>query len=878
MKDPLSIPAGKKLGAYEIVEHLGSGGMGAVYRARDPKFRRDVAIKVLPPDFAKDPDRLQRFEQEAQAIGILNHPNILSVYDTGMSDGSPYLVSEYVEGETLREKIATGSLPQRKAVDYALQLARGLSAAHDKGIVHRDLKPENLMITKDGRLKILDFGLAKLIQNDASIGPLTQLPTSPGTQPGVVLGTVGYMSPEQVRGKIADQRSDIFAFGSILYEMLTGIRAFRGETPADTLSAILQKDPPDISETNRNISPVLSRIVNHCLEKDPEQRFHSAADIAFHLESLSGASEQSAVATIPAPRTKLPIQIWKILSFAAIAAVAVVGFLYYQKSTKPQTAMQVSIDLPPGNDFGTTVEQGGEISISPDGKHVAFCAVNTTDRKWRLWLRSMDQSASQMISGVEKASAPFWSPDSQYVAFFADKKLKKVKSSGGPAQSICDAPDGRGGSWNQDGTIIFAPQPYGPLYKVSAIGGIPTPLTKVEKAQSSHRWPFFLPDGKHFLFASQSPNGIYVTSLEDPQPKQINSEASNAMFVKPNTLLFVREGNLLAQPFDPKKLTTQGEAVPILDQRVNHDLNRFYAFFSVSQENSMIYRPQTLPITQPTLFDRDGKKIGAISQAGTFQLNGVFSPDGTQIAFNRIDPESGKSDIWRYEFAGDRLSRLTVNADPNGPGIWTSDQSHVIFARGNKLYRKQLGTASSEEVLFQSDQYVAATSCSKDGNFLLFSHQNPRGDWDIWVLPLSGERKPFKFIETPSVDFLATFSPDGKWVSFQSDASGQQQVYVASFPDANQQIQITTEGGVGPRWRMDGKELIYVDKQKVMSVDVQDDRFGNPKLLFERPQESLLHPVAVAPDGQRFLLHLPTADQNPDNIRFVSNWTHLLKK
>jgi len=868
------MPAGKKLGAYEIVEHLGSGGMGVVYRARDPKFRRDVAIKVLPADFAKDPDRLQRFEQEAQAIGILNHPNILSVYDTGMADGSPYLISEYVEGETLREKLASGALTQRKAVDYALQLARGLSAAHDKGIVHRDLKPENLMIAKDGRVKILDFGLAKLIQNDPSIGPLTQLPTTPGTQPGLVLGTVGYMSPEQVRGKIADHRSDIFTFGSILYEMLTGVRAFRGETPADTLSAILQKDPPDISETNRNISPVLSRIVNHCLEKDPEQRFHSAADIAFHLESLSGASERSAVATIPAPRTKLPV--WKILSFAAMATLAVMAFLYYQKSTKPQSVLQLSIDLPSGNNF--TTEQGGEISISPDGKYVAFCAMNTTDRKWRLWLRPMGLASAQMISGIERASAPFWSPDSQYVAFFADKKLKKIKISGGPAQTICDAPDGRGGSWNQDGTIIFAPQPYSPLYKVTATGGTPTQLTKVENTQGSHRWPFFLPDGKHFLFTSQTPNGIYVASLEDTQPKQINSEISNSMFVKPNTLLFVREGNLLAQTFDPKKLTVQGDAIPILDQRINHDEDRFLAFFSVSHENSMIYRPQTFTITQPTLFDRTGKKIGPISQAGTFRLNPNFSPDGRQIGFNRIDTESGKSDIWRYEFAGDRFSRLTVQADPNGPGIWAPDQSYLVFSRRNKLFRKQISAASSEEVLFESSQYVTATSFSNDGKFLLFSYQNARGDWDIWVLPLSGERKPFKFIETPYVDFLGKFSPDGKWVLFQSDATGQMQVYVTPFPDANQQIQISTEGGTTALWRMDGKELLYVNKQKVMSVEVQDGRFGNPKLLFERPQESLIYSVGIAPDGQRYLLLLPTADQYTDNIRFVSNWTQLLKK
>ena len=872
------MPAGKKLGAYEIVEHLGSGGMGAVYRARDPKFRRDIAIKVLPPDFAKDPDRLQRFEQEAQAIGILNHPNILSVYDIGMADGSPYLVSEYVEGETLREKLASGALTQRKAVDYALQLARGLSAAHDKGIVHRDLKPENLMIAKDGRVKILDFGLAKLIQNDPSIGPLTQLPTTPGTQPGLVLGTVGYMSPEQVRGKMADHRSDIFTFGSILYEMLTGVRAFRGETQADTLSAILQKDPPDISETNRNISPVLSRIVNHCLEKDPEQRFHSAADIAFHLESLSGASEQSAVATIPAPRTKLPVQLWKILSFAAMAAVAVLAFLYYQKSTKPQSVLQVSIDIPAGSNFGGFSDQRAHLSISPDGRYIAFSSVSSRDRKWRLWLRAIDESASRMIPGIENVSSLFWSPDSRYVAFFADHKLKKIQISGGPAQTICDAPDGRGGSWSKDGTIIFAPQPYGPLYKVSATGGQPTQLTKVEKEESSHRWPFFLPDGKHFLFTGQYVTGIYVASLDDPRPRQISSEASNAMFVKPDTLLFVRDGNLLAQTFNPKNFTTQGEAVAVLDQRINHDSDRMYGSFSVSSESSLIYRPVLFSTTQMTFFDRAGKKIGPVGQPGTFRFPGFFSPDGTRLSFTLQDPETGKWDSWTYEFATDRMNRLTVDADPNGSAIWMPDQSHVIFSKINKLYLKEISGARSEEVLFQSDQYVTANHCSLDGKFLMMNLQNPRGDWDLWVLPLSGDRKPFPFMETSYSDFGANFSPDGKWVVFQSDATGQVQIYVASFPDGHQHFQISTEGGQGGRWRTDGKELIYVNKEKIMSVEFQDGRFSNPKLLFERPQQSVNYPVAMTPDGQRFLLFLPTADQNPDNIRFVSNWTQLLKK
>jgi eukaryotic-like serine/threonine-protein kinase len=868
-------PAGKQLGAYEIIEHVASGGMGEVYRARDPRFRRDVAIKMLPSDFAKDSDRLQRFEQEVQAVGMLNHPNILSVYDTGIANGSPYLVSEYLEGETLRQKLAAGALSQRKAVDYALQLARGLAAAHEKGMVHRDLKPENVMITKDGRLKILDFGLAKLNPQTLE-GPLTQLPTSPGTQPGLVLGTVGYMSPEQVRGKVADHRSDIFAFGAILYEMITGSRAFRGETSADTLSAILQKDPPEISETNRNVAPALSRLVQHCLEKDPEQRFHSAGDIAFNLESLSGFSEHSAVTAVAAERVKRPFSVWKFLTFAAFLIAAVLAFLYYRALTHPQPMMNVSLETPTGYVFGP--DQGGELSISPDGKYVSFCALSVSNRKWYLWLRPLNQSSAQLLKGTEGATSPFWSPDSQYITFFSgDGKLKKIKSNGGSIQTICDAPAGRGGSWNKEGTIIFSPQPYGPLYKVRATGGASSPLTKTKSKRDSHRWPYFLPDGKHFLFTGQEPDGVYVASLDAPEPKQLNSESSNAIFIN-GSLLFVRDGNLIAQPFDAEKLAFTGEGVPILEDRIEHDLNRLIGFFSVSENNMLIYRPRFIRISQATWFDRSGKMIGTVGQPASFTGPVVFSPDGHQMAFAQADPDTGKSDIWTYELITDRLSRLTVQFDPNGTGLWAADQSRIIFSKLNKLYQKQISAASSENVLLESNQFVIATSCSPDGRFVLLNYQNPRGDWDVWVLPLSGEKKPYKFIETRFNDAAAQFSPDGKWVSFWSDATGQQQVYITSFPKADQQFQISTEGGAGSRWRKDGRELIYSNQKKVMSVEFNNGSFSNPRVLFELPVESLNQALNMHPDGQRFLIFVPTAEQNPDNIHLVLNWNQIPKK
>ncbi len=418
----MTLKAGTRLGPYEIGSPVGAGGMGEVYRAQDSRLGREVAIKVLPSNLSVDPDRLQRFEQEARAAGILNHPNILSVYDIGQSNGSPYLVSELLEGETLRQKIGREGVPYRKALDYSLQIARGLFAAHEKGIVHRDLKPENIFVTKDGRVKILDFGLAKLTQQEIPSGQVTQLPTTPGTEPGMILGTIGYMSPEQVRGKPADARSDIFAFGGILYELLTGQKAFRGETAADTMSAILHKDPPEITQTSSNVSPALARIVQHCIEKDPEQRFQSASDIAFAIESLSSVSETTVRSAVAPPPRKIWSHLWKTISSLAIVAALVLSFLYYRMLSVPKSVLRASIEMPEGESFSP--DDGG-MSLSPDGRNLAFVSNALHAGKKRIWLRTMDQPSARPLPETENGFFPFWSPDSQWVAFFANGKLRE---------------------------------------------------------------------------------------------------------------------------------------------------------------------------------------------------------------------------------------------------------------------------------------------------------------------------------------------------------------------------------------------------------------------------------------------------------------------
>src|SRR3989440_10017734 len=516
----MSIAIGTKLGRYEIRSKIGEGGMGEVYLARDTQLGRDVAVKVLPSTYSDDSDRLHRFEQEACAAGALNHPNILIVHDVGTHNGAPYVVSELLEGETLRQRMGGTAQPQRKAIEYALKIAHGLAAAHEKGIVHRDLKPDNIFITKDGRVKILDFGIAKLTQPDGSLSQ-TEIPTRRvDTDPGVVMGTVGYMSPEQVKGRPVDHRSDIFSFGAILYEMLSGRRAFHGESAADTMSAILKEEPPDLSDTNQNISPALERLVNRCLEKNPESRFHSASDLAFALEAISGSSGVSSqtitAMTTESTQERIRKQLpWIITALLALALIAALPFVFlYFRSTPPRSNVVRALILPPENAHLLYFNQ---MAVSPDGQRLAFVAIGANGVT-SLWLRPLGALSAQPLAGTEHASYPFWSPGSRFIGFFADGKLKKIDAAGGPPQTLCDAPNGRGGTWNRDSVIVFAPDIFSALYRVPAAGGAPAPLPldKSRKEKVQH-FPYFLPDGRHFLYragvttayARDQGNGIY---------------------------------------------------------------------------------------------------------------------------------------------------------------------------------------------------------------------------------------------------------------------------------------------------------------------------------------------------------------------------------
>ena len=905
----MSIISGTRLGRYEIRSKIGEGGMGEVYRARDEKLNRSVAIKVLPASLSQNADRLRRFEQEAQAVAALSHPNILAVYDVGSHEGSPYVVSELLEGETLRERLGNrlgingSSIPlaQRKAIDYAVQIAHGLAAAHEKGIIHRDLKPDNIFITKDDRVKILDFGIAKLIEPVNEGLAQTDIATRKvQTNPGTVLGTVGYMSPEQVRGKHIDHRSDIFSFGAVLYEMLSGQRAFHGESAVETLNAILKEEPPELTTTNRNIAPALERAVWHCLEKSPERRFQSATDIAFALESLSSTSgvsgETTAVITSLVSRSRINKQLpWIAAAVLLVALLAALPFVIaYLRSTPTRPNVVRSIIPPPEN---AHLMSFNNMAVSPDGLRLAFVAIGANGVQ-SLWLRPLGALSAQPLAGTEGAISPFWSPDSRFIGFFANGKLKRIDAAGGPPQTLCDAPNGRGGTWNRDGVIVFAPDIFSPLYRVSQAGGAPAPLPlDKSRKQKSYSFPYFLPDGRHFLYragdtnayARDEGNGVYVGSLDSSEYKLILKEDTYAVYASGH-LLFWRDGALMAQPFDAESLQLSGEAVPIAEQ-VQMNLSEVRASFAVSENGVLVFQSgisRTGATTQLTWFDRDGKQ--GKSGEPAFGASPHISPDGQRVAVFLFDIQVGSTDIWLYDSALTRKTRFTFDPAFDSNPIWSPDGNRIAFNSDRKarlkydLYLKDESGARNEELLFESNEYKRPTSWSADGRFLAYaSSDGPNGKADIWILPFSGDRKPFPFTQTAQFDEQrARFSPDGRFVAYDSDESGSRQIYVTSFPGPGGKLQVSTNSGSDPIWRRDGKELFFLSEGKLMAAEVKANGssldFGNAQLLFDA--HSGFGPYAhydVTRDGKRFIVAtLGEGGSAPMNL--VINWTADLKK
>ena len=872
--------------------------MGEVYRARDPRLHREVAIKVLHGLSATEPERIARFEQEARATAALNHPNIVAVYDLGQHEGAPFIVSELLDGRSLRETLTDGALPPRKAIEYAVQVAQGLAAAHDKGIVHRDLKPDNVFITADGRAKVLDFGLAKLTQPDAPASGVSVLPTTPAftqvpnTAAGVVMGTMGYMAPEQVRGGASDHRTDIFALGVVIYEMLAGRRAFRGDTAMDVMSAILKEDPPDLPISERHIPPALARIVSRCLEKNPAARFQSARDLAFALDALttqsgSGATdvarETSAVISVP-PRRQVAWVPWTVAGLALLVAGGIAA-VHFRETVPLVRSVRFEIG-PPG---ATAAEMP---ALSPDGRQLAFVA--TTDGPPQIWIRSLDAVEARPLPGTENATYPFWSPDAASIAFFAQGKLKKIAVAGGPPVVLTDSPSGRGGSWNKDGVIIFSAGPISPILRVPANGGVPTPVTTLPPGDASAgaRFPSFLPDGDHFLYlatAGGANEGIYIGSLSAGTSVRLLAETSNAVFAPTGHggyLLFRREETLMAQRFDPAALRLSGDVTPIAAP-IPFTGNLNFGAFSVSPDGTLVFRREPARNSELVWVDRAGKRLSTATKPLQLYASTIsLAPDQRHVAYS-IASGDRVADLWVHDLSRDVASRFTFGSGVARDPVWSADGSVLYFSfmpvghAAYEIHRKPLTGSGRDERLIESGVNGNPTSISPDGQILLFNQTGSTTDLDIYALPLTGERKPVPYLQSPFAEADAVFAPVAgptRWVAYSSSESGRAQVYLQQFPASGVKYQVSTTGGEDPLWRADGRELYYLENATVYAVPITlgaSVDIGTPKALARNPN---VVSAAAAADGQRFLVALPAggSDTAPP-ITAVLNWAGALK-
>jgi eukaryotic-like serine/threonine-protein kinase len=895
----MSLAPATHLAHYRIVAKLGAGGMGEVWRAVDTRLDREVAIKVLPAAFARDAERLRRFEQEARATSALNHPNILTVYDIGTAPdengGAPFIVAELLAGVELRALLDGGALPVPRAVDYARQVAAGLSAAHEKGVVHRDLKPENLFVTTDDRVKILDFGLAKLRAPRAG-GVASDAPTQRQiTGPGVIMGTVGYMSPEQVRGQEADHRSDIFSFGLVLYEMLSGRRAFNGASVADVMSAILKEEPPELGEANAKVGPQLEKIVRRCLEKKPERRFQSASDLGFALEALATPSSSSgssnAVLTTPAGapvRGASRERGWMIATgVLALIALAALSVSYFNRPSTDARAVRLTF-TPPEN---LAYENGlfDRVVVSPDGQKLAFTG-RSADGRRQLYVRPLDSAEAQLLPGTDDPIDPFWSPDSRSLGFGSQGKLKRVDLAGGRPQTLCSAIRFNGGSWNRDGVVIFAPNEVSGVFQIPATGGEPKQVTSRSSAQASaHRNPYFLPDGRHFLY--QEGTSVFVGSLNSKDVKQLLSDGAPAIYAPPGWLLFVSNGALRAQRFDATRLELKGEAVALTKSA---DLSVIRGLpLSVSENGVLIWEGDKRRDAQLGWVDRAGRQGDAIDA----QVKGGvgetlrLSPDGKRLAVTRADPQLLNQDIWVIDLARDLPTRLTFDPAREVNPIWSPDGSRVAYfsiQRGG-IYQRAANGAGPEELLLEVKS-IATSDWSPDGRFILYSQLNEQTDRDVWALPLAESRQVYPLLNSEFDEYRAQLSPDGRWLAYVSNESGGFEIYVQPFTAdgklGGDKVRISTGGGNQPRWRRDGQELFYVagDRQ-MMAVGVQTSgatfERSAPKALFQTRiltdmpmQLGFLYDVTA--DGQRFLIRSQVGEATPVSV--ILNWTAEVEK
>ena len=882
----MSLSPGTKLGPYEILAPLGAGGMGEVYRARDTRLGRDVAIKILPESFSDGGDRLRRFEQEAQAVAALNHPNILAVFDVGQDRESPFLVSELLEGDSLRATIDRGALPQRKTIEYGVQIAQGLAAAHGKGIVHRDLKPENVFVTKDGRVKVLDFGLAKVAQKvSAAPGGSDGITlTSSHTAAGVVMGTASYMAPEQVRGEPADARSDIFAFGAVLYEMLSGKRAFRRDTSAETMTAILKEDPPEISDPGHSVSPALDRIVRRCLEKNPEQRFQSAMDLSFALSALSGTDASGAVRIGEARR--MP----SFLLWAAVAlALAIIGGSVIWLATR---------HAPVSERMQFAIPVTGEVShmaLSADGSTLAFVSPDEKSGIPMLYLQRVGSPDVRVLPGTEGANYPFWSPDGAYLAFFANGKLQEVTVAGGAPQALANVWAARGGSWGRRDVIIYEPDAGSPLWRINSDGSGAAPVTDhiFSGQDQSHRWPVFLPDGNHFLFwagnfagaKDDRASGIYASSLDGKERKLVT--LAHSSFALDSSHLFYAddERHLISVAFNANDATLSGDAT-VIANAVAAQPATYWAALTAGGSGTLIYNTSTeAALSVLTWMDRSGKQLAQVGEPAV-QCNPTLSPDGTRVAVDISDQKANNVDIWLESTSAAGNSRFTFDPAEEVVGVWARDGKTLAFrsAGGNVGYAglmlKPANGLEREHTLFKgrASDDVIPNSWSLADEQILFTHQSASG-YHLELLPAAGG-SPVLFQTSSGNQANGMISPDGKWVAYASDESGTWEIYVTTFPGAAGKWQASRGGGREPRWRGDGKEIFYLGPVGMLTaVPVSTEgsfSTGTPTPLFQFHGRAAISSTDVfsydvAKDGKRFLVNRYVKPEHISPLTVVLN-------
>ena len=873
----MALTAGTRLGPHEIADQLGAGGMGEVYRATDTRLDRTVAIKVLPEHLADDPQRRERFEREARAVSSLNHPHICTLHDIGEQDGTHYLVMELVEGDTLQQRLEKGRLPLDQALEYAIQIADALDKAHRQGVVHRDLKPGNIMITKSGT-KLLDFGLAKLKGDAGQVSPLSQMPTqdpsAPLTAEGTIIGTLQYMAPEQLEGKEADARTDIFAFGAVVYEMVTGKKAFEGPTQASLIGSIMQSEPRSMSELVELTPRSLDRLIARCMTKDPDERWQTARDLKVELEWAGGETPQvlPEPLQVTRPNRGVSIGVGVILALAVLLLVPT----FLPPSAPPPSLQAFGMQTPDSS--GAPFH----IAISPDGKRAAFIARGPSGTQ--LWVRSLDSLEAQMIDQTDGAYGPFWSSDSRFVGFVANGMLKKVNPDGGGPQTLAKAYSDTGGSWNEDGVVLFNGDATG-LYRISEDGGTAEPVSILDtsREETAHVLPQFLPNGEHFLYLAQSRNpeytGIYVSSLAgSSDAKHIVSTDLQASYVD-GYLLYVDGQDLLAQSMDLSALELVGDVYKVAENiRVNSDNGR--AGFTAADQ-ILLFRGDLDPRNELGWYDRNGLRVEVVSEGDVGGLS--LSPSGTHLAFHQRDSRLGSADVWVLDLERGIPTKETL--DPTGEfnPIWSPNGDHVVYQQRMtgtaNLYEKRVGQSGDPTSLPSEGIFPIPRHWSADGRFLFYD-AGPSGSRDVWVLDLDGDRVPTVVLNSRFHEIDAQLSPNGSWLAYSSTESGVPEVYVQGYPDSTRRVQISQGGGNQPRWRGDGEELFYLTSaNELVAVSMTDGRpLGSLDVLFQVETTPLSYGSSydVTGDGQRFIVS--TTIENPfrELIVFLG-WTALLE-